>query len=164
MASVDFDGPVYIRLGRLDMEDLQEKEADFRIGKAVELREGGDITIAACGYMLAPALRAAEKLAAEKISARVLNVHTVKPLDEEAILKAARETEGIVVAEEHSVIGGLGGAVAELVAKEHPTWVRMVGIQDTFCGIGSTEELMTCHGLTTTNIFNEAMHILRLSA
>ena len=85
-------------------------------------------------------------------------------MDEEAILKAARETRGIVVAEEHSVIGGLGGAVAELVAREHPTHLRMVGIKDTFCGIGSTEELMACHGLTDTDIFNEAVDILNRSA
>lgn len=108
MASIEYSGPVYIRLGRADMEDVSEGEADFRIGKAIQLREGKDITLAACGYMVAPALRAAEKLAAEKVSARVLNIHTVKPLDEEAILKAARETKGIVVAEEHSIIGGLG--------------------------------------------------------
>ncbi len=164
MASIEYSGPVYIRLGRADMEDVSEGEADFRIGKAIQLREGKDITLAACGYMVAPALRAAEKLAAEKVSARVLNIHTVKPLDEEAILKAARETKGIVVAEEHSIIGGLGGAVAELLVREHPTHVRMVGIKDKFCGIGPTEDLMACHGLTDTDIFSEAMGILHRSA
>jgi transketolase len=163
MASMEYDGPVYIRLGRHDMEEVTG-ERDFRIGKAMQLREGNDLAIAACGYMLAPALRAAERLAAEKVSARVLNVHTVKPLDEEAILKAARETKGIVVAEEHSIVGGLGGAVAELLAREHPTHVRMVGIKDKFCGIGPTEDLMVCHGLTDTDIFSEAMDILRASA
>jgi len=164
MASIEYDGPVYIRLGRLDMEDVSGAEADFRIGKAIRLREGTDVTIAACGYMVAPALRAAEKLAKSKVSARVLNVHTVKPLDEEALLKAARETKGIVVAEEHSVIGGLGGAVAELMGREHPTHVRMIGIKDKFCGIGPTEELMACHGLTEDDIAREAMEILRRSA
>ncbi len=163
MASIEYDGPVYIRLGRLDMEDVSGGDADFRIGKAIQLREGGDVTIAACGYMLPAALGAAKRLAVEKVSARVLNVHTVKPLDEEAILKAARETKGIVVAEEHSVIGGLGGAVAELVAREHPTHVRMVGIKDKFCGIGPTEDLMACHGLTEDEIMKEAMEVLRRS-
>jgi transketolase len=111
--------------------------------------------------MVYPALKAAEKLAAQNISARVLNVHTIKPLDEEAILKAARETKGIVVAEEHTVIGGLGGAVAELVTREHPTHVRRIGIQDTFCGIGPTEDLMVYHGLTEDEIFNQALDILK---
>jgi transketolase len=161
MASIEYDGPVYIRIGRLDMEEIYDGDAEFKIGKAVQLRDGTDITIAACGYMLPPALKAAEMLASKKVSARVLNVHTIKPLDKEAILKAARETKGIVVAEEHSVIGGLGGAVAELVTKEHPTHVRRVGIEDTFCGIGPTEELMTYHGLTDEHIYKEAMDILR---
>lgn len=161
MACIEYDGPVYIRIGRLDMEEIYDGDAEFKIGKANQLREGKDITIAACGYMLPPALKAADRLASEKVSARVLNVHTIKPLDSEAILKAARETKGIVVAEEHSVIGGLGGAVAELVTKEHPTHVRRVGIEDTFCGIGPTEELMTYHGLTDEHIYKEAMDILR---
>ena len=161
MASIHHEGPVYIRLGRLDMEDLPGGNAEFQIGKANQLRDGDDITLAACGYMVYPALKAAERLASEKISARVLNVHTVKPLDEEAILKAVWETKGIVVAEEHTVIGGLGGAVAELVTQEYPTRVRRVGIQDKFCGIGPTEELMAFHGLTEEGIFKEAMEILR---
>jgi transketolase len=164
MASIEYKGPVYIRIGRLDMEEIYDGDAEFKIGKAVQLREGMDITIAACGYMLPPALKAADRLASEKISARVLNVHTIKPLDEEAILRAARETKGIVVVEEHSVIGGLGGAVAELVTQEHPTHVRRVGIEDTFCGIGPTEELMAYHGLTDAHIYQEAMDILRRSA
>ena len=134
MASIEHSGPVYIRLGRLDMQDVSSGDTPFEIGRAIPLREGGDVTIAACGYMLPAALRAAEKLASENVSARVLNIHTIKPLDEESILRAARETRGIVVAEEHSVIGGLGGAVAELVARECPTYVRCVGIEDKFCG------------------------------
>jgi transketolase len=164
MASIHYQGPVYIRIGRLDMEDLYEGGAEFQIGKANQLRDGKDITLAACGYMVSPALRAAERLESQKVSARVLNVHTIKPLDEEAILKAARETRGIVVAEEHTVIGGLGGAVAELVTGEYPTQVRRVGINDTFCGIGPTEELMTHHGLTEDGIFKQAMEIMRRTA
>lgn len=163
MACIEYDGPVYIRIGRLDMEEIYDGDADFKIGKAVQLREGRDITIVACGYMLPPALKVAERLASENVSARVLNVHTIKPLDKEAILKAARETKGIVVAEEHSVIGGLGGAVAEFVTQEHPTHVRRVGVEDTFCGIGPTEELMAYHGLTDEHIYKEAMDILRRS-
>jgi transketolase len=161
MASIHYQGPVYIRIGRLDMGDLYEGDAEFQIGKANQLREGNDITLAACGYMVSPAVRAAERLASEKVSARVLNVHTIKPLDEEAILKAARETKGIVVAEEHTVIGGLGGAIAELVTGEYPTHVRRVGIKDRFCGIGPTEELMAYHGLTEDEIFKQAMDVLR---
>jgi transketolase len=163
MASIHHKGPVYIRIGRLDMEDLYGGEAEFQIGKANLLREGNDITIAACGYMVSPALRVAERLNLEKVSVRVLNVHTIKPLDEEAILKAARETKGIVAAEEHTVIGGLGGAIAEVVTREHPTHVRRVGIKDTFCGIGPTQDLMNYHGLTEDEIFKQGMDILRRS-
>ena len=162
MASIHYMGPVYIRLGRQDMEDLNEGEWEFQIGKANQLREGNDITIAACGYMVSLALRAADRLGSEKVSARVLNVHTIKPLDEEAILKAARETKGIVTVEEHTVIGGLGSAVAELLAKEHPTRIRMVGIPDTFCTIGQVTDLWTHYGLTENEIFKQAMEILHL--
>jgi len=163
MACVDYPGPVYIRLGRQDMEDIYDGETDFQVGKAKELREGNDITIIACGYMVYEALKAADRLISQKISARVLNLHTLKPLDEEAILKAAWETKGIVVAEEHTVIGGLGSAVAELLSKKRPTPVRMVGIKDTFCGIGPVQDLMIHHGLTDDEIFKQAMDIARLS-
>ncbi len=160
MASIHYPGPVYIRIGRLDMEKIYEGEVEFQIGKANQLREGREVTLVACGYMVYPAMKAAEKLKLQKVSTRVLNVLTIKPLDEEAILKAARETRGIVVAEEHTVIGGLGGAIAELVTEEYPTQVRRVGIKDTFCGIGPTEELMAHHGLTEDEIFKQAMEVL----
>jgi transketolase len=159
-ASVEYPGPVYIRLGRQDMDPIGSGEPEFRIGKANIIRKGDDVTLAACGYMVYPAIRAAEKLASQKISARVLNVHTIKPLDDVAILSAARETKGIVTAEEHTVIGGLGGAVAELLSREHPTIVRMVGIKDCFCGIGSPQDLMMHHGLTEVEIYNQAMEII----
>ncbi len=162
LACLQHRGPIYVRIGRQDMEDLPQGD-DFQIGKASLLRDGGDITLAACGYMVYPALKAAERLAAQNVSARVLNVHTIKPLDEDAILKAARETKGIVVAEEHTVIGGLGGAIAELVTREHPMHVRRVGIKDTFCGIGPTEDLMAYHGLTEDEIFKQAMDLLQRS-
>ncbi len=162
MACLQHRGPVYVRIGRQDMEDLPQGD-DFQIGKASLLRDGGDITLAACGYMVYPALKAAERLAVQNVSARVLNVHTIKPLDEDAILKAARETKGIVAAEEHTILGGLGGAIAELVTREHPTHVRRVGIKDTFCGIGPTEDLMAYHGLTEDEIFQQAMDLLQRS-
>jgi transketolase len=164
MACIDHPGPVYIRLGRADMETVYPSEADFRIGRANKIRDGRDVTIAACGYLVYPAMRAADRLASDGVSARVLDVHTIKPLDKEAILSAARETTGIVTAEEHTVIGGLGGAVAELLSKEHPAPIRMVGIQDTFCGIGPVPELMTYHGLTHDEIYRQSMDLVHRSA
>jgi deoxyxylulose-5-phosphate synthase len=157
MACIEYDGPVTFELAP-DMEETMTGMLTSKSVRRFSLRGQGHHH---GGYMLPPALKAAERLASKKVSSRVLNVHTIKPLDEEAILKAARETKGIVVAEEHSVIGGLGGAVAELVTKGHPTHVRRVGIEDTFCGIGPTEELMAYHGLTDEKIYQEAMGILR---
>ena len=129
----------------------------FEIGKTVTLREGNDVTIAATGSMVIKALKAHDELAQQGIKARVINVHTIKPLDTETILQAAKETGGIVTAEEHSVIGGLGGAVAEVLAETGVGRLKRVGIQDTFCTtIGSHEELCEIYGLTTKSIAQAA--------
>lgn len=134
-ALIDYDGPAYLRLGRSAVETVTEYESGkhtFQLGKGVTLREGKDVTIVATGMMVQLALAAAELLAAEGIDARVLDIHTVKPLDTELILKAAKETGAIVTSEEHSVIGGLGGAVAEFLSGHCPVPVIRHGVKDVF--------------------------------
>jgi len=139
-------------LGRPAVPLLYKEDEEFVIGKAKELRDGKDFTIVAAGIMVAKALEAAEILAAEGIRTRVLDMHTIKPLDEEALERAARETGGIVTVEEHSVIGGLGSAVAEFVAETHPVPVIRVGIQDVFGESGKPDELLEKYGLTVEKI------------
>ena len=149
---VDTYGPAYVRLGRASVPIFYNEEADIKLGKAYELRDGKDATIIATGIMVAEAMDAAEKLAEEGIEVRVLDMHTIKPLDEEAVIKAAKETGGIVTAEEHSVIGGLGSAVAEVLVRECPVKVKMVGQQDTFGESGKPDELKAKYGMTSKEI------------
>jgi transketolase len=130
------DGPMYMRLGRQSRKVLHAEDTPFAIGKMIRLREGRDVTIIATGNMVEPALHAAEVLAEMKIESRVLDCHTIKPIDVEAIVRAARETGAIVTAEDHNVIGGLGGAVCEVVAEHCPAVVRRVGVADCFPGSG----------------------------
>ena len=141
-AAAEYNGPVYIRMGRLDVPVLFDDSYDFQIGVANTIKEGTDVTILATGLMTARALEAAEKLQAEGVSVRVINVGTIKPLDGETVLKAAQETKFIVTAEEHSVIGGLGSAVSEFLSETHPTLVKKVGIYDVFGQSGKAEELL----------------------
>ena len=141
-AAAEYNGPVYIRMGRLDVETIfDEATYDFQIGIANTVREGNDVTIAATGLMTAEALKAADILAQEGISVRVINVGTIKPLDGETILKAAQETKFIITAEEHSVIGGLGSAVSEFLSEVHPTKVKKLGLYDKFGQSGKANEL-----------------------
>lgn len=146
------DGPVYVRLGRLAVPVVYENNTEVFLGKANTLREGTDHTVIACGIMVNEALQAAEALAAEGISVRVLDMHTIKPIDEEAIVKAATETKSIITAEEHSVIGGLGSAVASVAARRCPTRIAMVGVQDQFGRSGKPEELKKAYHLTAEDI------------
>ncbi|MBQ1245841.1 MAG: transketolase family protein, partial [Clostridia bacterium] len=132
-AAINIDGPVYMRFGRYAVPVINDNEDyHFVVGRGVQLRDGADVTIVATGIMVAMALEAAEMLAAEGISARVVNIHTIKPIDRDIIAKAARETGAIVTAEEHNVIGGLGSAVAEVVGEECPVPVLRVGVEDEF--------------------------------
>jgi len=149
-------GPVYIRLGRAPVPAVTKEDALFRIGKADTLREGSDVAIIACGQMVSESLVAAETLEKEGIKAMVINMHTPKPLDKDAIIKAARLTKAIVTAEEHTVLGGLGGAVSEVVSQNCPVPIKMVGIQDTFGVSGEPEELFKYFGLTPENIVKAA--------
>lgn len=150
--TVDTYGPAYVRLGRSSVPVIYDEGQEFKVGKAITLREGKDVTIIATGIMVAEALAAAETLAADGIDARVIDMHTIKPLDEAAIVKAAKETGAIVTAEEHSVLGGLGGAVAEVVVKNCPVRMEMVGQKDTFGESGKPADLLKKYGMTANDI------------
>lgn len=152
-AAAEYEGPVYIRMGRLDVETIfDEENYDFQIGIANTVREGNDVTIAATGLMTYEAIKAADILAQEGISVRVINVGTIKPLDGETILKAAQETKFIITAEEHSVIGGLGSAVSEFLSEVHPTKVKKLGIYDKFGQSGKANELLEKYELTAAKL------------
>lgn len=152
-AAAEYNGPVYIRMGRLDVETIfDETTYDFQIGIANTVREGNDVTIAATGLMTAEALKAADILAQEGISVRVINVGTIKPLDGETILRAAKETKFIITAEEHSVIGGLGSAVSEFLSEVYPTKVKKLGIYDKFGQSGKANELLEKYELTAAKL------------
>jgi len=160
-AAYNYSGPVYMRLGRLAVPVINDGEDyKFEIGKGVTLRDGEDITIVATGLMVAEALEAAEILAADGISARVINIHTIKPLDEEIILKAARETGKIITAEEHSVIGGLGEAVCSLLSEKLPTPVKRIGVNDEFGHSGPAAQLLKDFGLCAANLVKTAKEML----
>ena len=157
----DYDGPVYMRLGRQAAKQIHPADVDWRVGKMMRLREGRDVTLIALGNMVEQALLAAEALAREGIEARVLDCHTVKPLDREAVIAAAEETRAIVTAEDHSVIGGLGAAVCEVTAEARPATVRRVGLRDRFASSGHDfEALMRHYGLDAATIVKTAKEAL----
>lgn len=152
-ALLQYEGPAYIRVGRNPVEDVYENsDFGFEIGKAVTLREGNDLTIIAAGETVRAAVDASDALRLEGISCRVLNMHTIKPLDEEAIIKAARETKGIITAEEHSIYGGLGAAVSEVVVQNSPAKMRILGIPDEPSIAGSSAEIFEHYGLSKSNL------------
>ena len=152
-AALDFEGPVYMRFGRLAVPVFNDKDSyKFELGKGVQLTEGSDGSIIATGLMVNEALKAAETLKQEGISARVINIHTIKPIDRDIIVKAAKETGVIVTAEEHSVIGGLGSAVAEVVTEKCPVKVIKVGVNDVFGHSGPAVDLLAEFGLCADNI------------
>ncbi len=151
-AAAELKGPVYLRLSRPKTEQLTEEESRFTVGRAVRMREGEDLAIVACGIMVARALDAARLLAAEGIEAEVINMHTIKPLDEQAVIGAAKKYGALVTAEEHSVIGGLGSAVADAVARHCPAPIEMVGVYDKFGQSGEPEELLQKYSLTAGDI------------
>ena len=155
-AAVQYEGPVYIRLGRAAVPDIHDDSYTFTWGKGEVLRAGGDVAIIATGIMVAKALDAAEALAKEGIQATVVNIHTIKPIDEELIVDVAKKTGKIVTCEEASVIGGLGSAVAEVLARKCPTKQAFVGIQDTFGESGSPADLLKKYGLTAEHIVKAA--------
>lgn len=162
-AAVEMDGPVYIRLGRGDAPVLYAELDDYRIGRAITYREGSDVTIAATGVMLQRAVAAAEALEQQGVSCRVLDIHTVKPLDKEAVEKAARETKAIITLEEHNVFGGLGSAVAETVAAMPgaKAAVKILGIPDVFGDVASAELLWDSYHMDAASICNTALELIR---
>lgn len=162
IASADHPGPVFLRLGRAPVPVITKESEPFRVGEAVVMRRGDDVAIAACGVMVAHALQAAEQLAAEGIQARVLNVHTIKPLDEAALTAAAKETGAVVTAEEHTVLGGLGGTVAELLVQRHPVPMRFIGVADRFGTSGDPAELLKVFHLMPEDIVKAVKDVLRV--
>lgn len=161
-AAIKFDGPVYMRFGRLAIPVIFDDKYVFEIGKGVKLTDGDDVTIVATGLMVHEALAAAELLKADGISARVINIATIKPLDRDIIINAARETGAIVTAEEHNVIGGLGSAVCELLSAECPTPVLRVGTNDVFGRSGKVPPLLEAYGLTASAIAAKAKDATKL--
>ena len=158
---VDMDGPAYVRLGRASVPVLYDENHQFQLGKAEMLRDGSDVTVIATGIMVSAAVEAAESLAEEGISVRVLDMHTIKPLDEEAVIKAAEETGKIVTAEEHSVIGGLGSAVAETVVRNCPVPVETVGQRDVFGESGKPDELLKKYGMTAGDVVEAVKKLVK---
>lgn len=162
--SLQHTGPMFIRISRIPVRTIHNDDYKFTLGRAVTLREGGDITLIANGVLVSRALDAAEALSQIGIQARVLNMSTVKPLDRETIVKAARETRGIVTAEESFAAGGLGGAVAEVLAVEHPARMRMLGIPDVFAPTGTAEFLLDHFKLSAAGITGAALELARIGA
>ena len=160
-AALDWEGPVYMRFGRAGVPVINDREDyRFEIGKGILLREGSDVTIVATGIMVAASLEAAKRLAEEGISAEVINIHTIKPLDAELIAASAKKTGKVVTAEEHSVIGGLGGAVCEALAERMPVPVCRIGIEDLFGESGSASALLAKYGLDADGVYRKVKAFL----
>lgn len=161
IAAAETYGPIYIRFGREKVPVITDENTPFKIGKAYCLKEGSDVAIIACGVMVYKSLVAAEKLAKEGISAMVINNHTIKPMDQDAIIEAAEKTRAIVTAEEHQVAGGMGSAVLEVLAQNYPVPVKMVGIDDRFGESGDPEVLMEAFGLTSDAIVEAVKDVIK---
>lgn len=159
--TASYHGPVFIRMGRAKCDDITDPEQPFIPGKAAMLRKGYDLTIIACGIMTGKAMQAADILTGAGISARVINMSSIKPIDESAIIKAAEDTGAILTAEEHSVKGGLGSAVAEVVVKNCPVPMAMVGVEDQFGESGTADDLLKAYGLTAAKIAETAMRLYK---
>lgn len=160
-AAIEHDGPVYMRFGRLAVEDVNGEDYKFELGKGVQLKDGNDVSIIATGLMVQEALKAADMLKEEGINSRVINIHTIKPIDEEIITKAAKETGAIVTAEEHYIMGGLGSAVTEVVCANAPCPVKIIGT-DRYGKSGKPNELFKEYGLTAENIAEKAKAVIAM--
>lgn len=158
--AAQYKGPVYLRLGRAGVDDIFGDDYTFEHGKAVQIAQGTDVTLIATGIMVGPAVKAAEELKQQGISARVLNIHTIKPIDKAAIIKAAEDTGAIVTCEEHNIIGGLGSAVAEVLVENHPALMERVGVLDTFGESGTPNALVAKYHLTAADIVKAAQKVL----
>ncbi|OGJ47158.1 transketolase [Candidatus Peregrinibacteria bacterium RIFOXYB12_FULL_41_12] len=160
LAAAKINGPVYVRFGREKVPVVTSADAPFEVGKAITMKEGKDVSIIACGVMVAESLDAAEALAQKGISAEVINLHTIKPIDKDAIIASATKTGCVVTAEEHQLAGGFGSAVAEVLVQNKPVPMEMVGIHDTFGESGQPEELMKKYGITSKEIFEQALKVI----
>ncbi|MBU5337085.1 transketolase family protein [Intestinibacter bartlettii] len=156
-----YEGPVYVRLGRSSVPSIFNDDYDFEIGKGVILKEGTDATIISCGIMVNEAIMASKLLESEGINVRVINMSTIKPIDKELIIESARKTGAIVTAEEHSIIGGLGSAVSEVVTEECPVIVKKIGVNDVFGQSGTASELISEYGLTVDNIIKKVKEAIK---
>jgi len=162
IASAKIKGPVYLRFGRAKMPVITTEKTGFKVGRAEVFREGKDVAIIACGQLVYEALIAAEKLEKEEISVRVINNHTIKPLDTKTILKAAKETNAIVTAEEHQVHGGLGSCIAEFLSGNYPVPIKIVGVKDRFGESGEPEELLKKYGLKSNDLIKAVKEVLKM--
>jgi len=158
---VDYNGPTYIRLGRGDVPTITKENDSFKIGKATIMKEGKDVTLIGTGIMVSRCLLAAEKLEKENIDASVINMSTIKPVDEKTIIKYAKETGAVVTAEEHNIIGGLGSTVSSVLSENVPVPMKRIGIPDVFGESGKSDELMEKYGLTPENIVNVAHEVMK---
>lgn len=162
LKAAEITGPVYIRLGRMNVEDVYDETYKFELGKGVELKKGNDVSIIATGLMVQEALKAAGILSEKGIDARVINIHTIKPIDKDIIINAAKDTGTIVTAEEHSIIGGLGSAVLEVLSDVYPVPVKRVGVLDTFGESGKPAELLEKYQLTAKNIVEACEEAIKI--
>lgn len=160
LAIAEHDGPVYLRFGRPKVANFTEENGSFKIGEAVHLQEGTDVTLIATGHLVWEALQAAEQLHEQGISAAVLNIHTIKPLDANAIVASAKKTGAVVTAEEHNYLGGLGESVARVLSQQHPTPQEFVATNDTFGESGTPDQLMAKYGLNAEAIVNAAKKVV----
>lgn len=160
IAIADHDGPVYLRFGRPSVPIFVKPDAHFQIGKADTIIEGTDVTIIACGHLVWKSIEAAKELAEKGISAEVINMHTIKPLDEKAILDSIAKTKCVVTAEEHMINGGLGDSVAQVITRNNPTPQEYVGVNDTFGESGTPDELMTKYGIDTADVVKAALKVI----
>jgi len=154
------DGPVYVRLGRVPVPNVTTDDSPFSIGKGLVLRDGKDVAILACGIMVGIALQAARYLLERDISVKVINMHTIKPLDEQLVVEAAQETGAIATVEEHSILGGLGGAVAEVISRSAPVPLERIGIEDRFAESGQPDELLEKYGLSVEHIVSVVKQLI----
>ncbi len=161
IAIADHEGPVYLRFGRPSVPIFTPEDQVFEIGKGILLTEGTDVTIVATGHLVWPSIQAAQELHAQGISVEVINIHTIKPLDEAMVIASARKTGAVVVAEEHQILGGLGSSVAQTLARECPTPMAFVGVNDSFGESGTPAQLMTKYGLDTVDVVNACQAVIK---
>jgi transketolase len=161
IAIADFEGPVYLRFGRPSVPIFVKPDANFQIGKADQIIEGTDVTIIACGHLVWKSIEAAQVLAEKGISAEVINMHTIKPLDEKAILNSIAKTGCVVTAEEHMINGGLGDSVAQVITRNNPTPQEYVGVDDSFGESGTPDELMTKYHIDTQDVVDAALRVIQ---